>query len=53
MSNGNHANLKVFPVTLGTMTYGNPVAFDEAVELTRYAISTGIDLIDTANMYEG
>ena len=53
MSNGNHANLKVFPVTLGTMTYGNPVAFDEAVELTRYALSKGIDLIDTANMYEG
>lgn len=44
---------QVFPITLGTMTYGNPVAFDEAVELTRYALSRGIDLIDTANMYEG
>lgn len=53
MSNGKNSSLKVFPITLGTMTYGNPVAFDEAVELTRYALSRGIDLIDTANMYEG
>lgn len=53
MSNGKNPGLKVFPITLGTMTYGNPVAFDEAVELTRYALSKGINLIDTANMYEG
>ncbi len=43
----------VFPITLGTMTYGSPVAFDEAVKLTQYAVSCGINLIDTANMYEG
>ena len=53
MSNEKNAALNVFPITLGTMTYGNPVAFDQAVELTRYALSRGIDLIDTANMYEG
>lgn len=35
------------------MTYGSPVAFDEAVKLTQYAVSCGINLIDTANMYEG
>ena len=32
MSEGSNTNLKVFPITLGTMTYGNPVGFDEAVE---------------------
>lgn len=28
--------INVFPITLGTMTYGSPVAFDEAVKLTQY-----------------
>lgn len=40
-------------LTLGTMTFGNPVAFRDAVDLTRYAVSLGINLFDTANMYEG
>ena len=35
------------------MTYGSPVAFDDAVKLTQYAVSRGVNLIDTANMYEG
>jgi aryl-alcohol dehydrogenase-like predicted oxidoreductase len=45
--------ISVSPVTLGTMTYGAPVAFDDAVKLTQYALSRGINHIDTANMYEG
>jgi len=45
--------ISVSPVTLGTMTFGSPVAFDDAVKLTRYAIGRGINHIDTANMYEG
>jgi aryl-alcohol dehydrogenase-like predicted oxidoreductase len=45
--------ISVSPVTLGTMTYGSPVAFDDAVKLTRYALSQGVNHIDTANMYEG
>jgi aryl-alcohol dehydrogenase-like predicted oxidoreductase len=45
--------ISVSPITLGTMTYGSPVAFDDAVKLTRYALSHGINHIDTANMYEG
>ncbi len=45
--------ISVSPVTLGTMTYGSPVAFDDAVKLTHYALSRGINHIDTANMYEG
>lgn len=45
--------LEISPITLGTMTYGNPVDFDRAVALTQYALSRGITHIDTANMYEG
>ena len=48
-----HTAMRVSPVTLGTMTYGSPVPFERAVELTRYAVSRGINHIDTANMYEG
>ncbi len=46
-------DIRVCPITLGTMTYGSPVAFDDAVKLTQYAVSRGVNLIDTANMYEG
>lgn len=46
-------DLKICPVTLGTMTYGSPVCFKDAIELTQYAIGQGINMIDTANMYEG
>ena len=35
------------------MTYGSPVPFEVAVRLTEYAVSQGINIIDTANMYEG
>ena len=45
--------ISVSPVTLGTMTFGSPVAFDDAVKLTQYALSRGVNHIDTANMYEG
>lgn len=48
-----HADLYLSPITLGTMTYGAPVVFNDAVALTRYAIEHGINHIDTANMYEG
>lgn len=45
--------ISVSPVTLGTMTFGSPVGFNEAVALTRYALKQGVNHIDTANMYEG
>ena len=48
-----NADISLFPITLGTMTYGSPVSFDDAVDLTLYALSQGINHIDTANMYEG
>lgn len=46
-------DLNVSTITLGTMTYGSPVLFEDAVRLTEYAVSQGINIIDTANMYEG
>ena len=46
-------NREIFPITLGTMTFGTPVAFEDAVALTRGALERGVNHIDTANMYEG
>lgn len=45
--------MEVSPLTLGTMTFGKPVEFAQAVQLVHYAIQQGINVIDTANMYEG
>lgn len=53
MSKIPNADIVLPKVTLGTMTFGSPVVWEDAVELTRYAISRGINHIDTANMYEG
>ncbi len=47
------SGLSVSRVCLGTMTFGSPVGFDDAVALTRHAESIGINFVDTANMYEG
>jgi len=46
-------NLSVYPICLGTMTFGTPVGEADAVKLTQGAIDLGINFIDTANMYEG
>ena len=46
-------DIKVSPICLGTMTYGTPVAKEDAIRLTHLAIDVGINFIDTANMYEG
>jgi len=48
-----HTDLAVFPLCLGTMTFGAPVAEAEAIMLTHWALDHGINFIDTANMYEG
>lgn len=47
------SGLLVSPVCLGTMTFGTPVAEQEAIALTHAAIDLGINFIDTANGYEG
>ncbi len=47
-------DIAVSRICLGTMTFGSPVAFDDAVALIRYAKAEhGINFVDTANMYEG
>ncbi len=47
------SDILVSRVCLGTMTFGSPVGFDDAVGLIRHAASLGVNFVDTANMYEG
>jgi aryl-alcohol dehydrogenase-like predicted oxidoreductase len=47
------SDLTVSRVCLGTMTFGSPVAFDDAVALVQHAEAQGVNFVDTANMYEG
>lgn len=47
------SGLLVSPICLGTMTFGTPVPEADAVRLVHGAIDLGINLIDTANAYEG
>ena len=47
------SGLLVSPICLGTMTFGHPVPAPEATRLIHAAIDTGINFIDTANVYEG
>lgn len=47
------SDVSVSRVCLGTMTFGTPVAADDAVDLILGAAQLGVDFIDTANMYEG
>lgn len=46
-----NTNLKVSKVCLGTMTFGNQNTASEAHEQLDYAVSQGINFIDTAEMY--
>lgn len=46
-----NSNLKVSPVCLGTMTYGDQNTQAEAHEQLDYALAQGINFIDTAEMY--
>jgi aryl-alcohol dehydrogenase-like predicted oxidoreductase len=46
-----NSNLKVSPVCLGTMTYGDQNSQAEAHEQLDYALAQGINFIDTAEMY--
>lgn len=41
----------VTPLCLGTMTFANPVSEKDACEMVDYAISEGINFIDTADVY--
>ena len=43
--------VKVTPLCLGTMNFGGPTPEDESVQIFNTALEAGINLIDTANMY--
>lgn len=43
--------IRVSPLTLGTMTFGDTTDADTAVAMTRTAVEHGVNLIDTANVY--
>jgi aryl-alcohol dehydrogenase-like predicted oxidoreductase len=43
--------VKVSPLCLGTMNFGEPTAEDESMRIIHAALDGGINFIDTANMY--
>ena len=43
--------LRVSPLCLGTMNFGGPTPEKEAIRMLHKALDTGINFIDTANMY--
>jgi aryl-alcohol dehydrogenase-like predicted oxidoreductase len=45
------SDLLVSEICLGTMTYGNQNTIEEASQQLDYAISEGVNFIDTAEMY--
>lgn len=49
--NVGQTDLKVSPITLGTMTFGDQNSQSDAFEQLDYAISKGINSIDVAEMY--
>ena len=48
-----NTNIWVSSLSLGTMTFGTPLAEPEAISLTHWALDHEINFIDTANMYQG
>lgn len=49
--NFGRTGVKVSPLTLGCMMFGNRTGLDETVRIIDRAIEVGINLIDTANVY--
>ena len=47
-----HTELEVSRLCLGTMTFGKPVGQDEATRMVDVCLESGINCIDTANMYQ-
>jgi aryl-alcohol dehydrogenase-like predicted oxidoreductase len=48
-----NTGLKVSPICLGTMNYGDPVSEEEAKRIVNDAMEAGVNFIDTADMYAG
>ena len=47
------SGVKVSPLCLGTMNFGGPTAETESIRLINRAIDSGINFIDSANVYNG
>jgi aryl-alcohol dehydrogenase-like predicted oxidoreductase len=45
--------VRVSPLCLGTMNFGGPTPEDTAIEMIHHALDTGINFVDTANVYAG
>jgi 1-deoxyxylulose-5-phosphate synthase len=43
--------LRVSPVCLGTMTFGDQVTETDAISMTHAVLDAGVNFVDTANMY--
>ena len=46
------SGLKVSEICLGTMMFGGPTPEGEAARIVDHAVETGVNFIDTANVYE-
>jgi 1-deoxyxylulose-5-phosphate synthase len=45
--------VKVTPLCLGTMNFGDPTTEADSIRITHTALDAGINLVDTANSYSG
>lgn len=45
------SGVRVAPLALGTMNFGSPTPEEESLSILRTAVERGINLIDTANVY--
>lgn len=45
--------IRVSPITMGTMTFGNPLDQSQCDRLVAVALERGINFFDTADVYEG
>ncbi len=47
------SGVKISPLCLGTMNFGGPTPADESIRILNRALNGGINIIDTANVYNG
>jgi aryl-alcohol dehydrogenase-like predicted oxidoreductase len=45
--------LKVSPICLGAMNYGDPVSETESIKIVKSAMAAGVNFLDTGNAYAG
>ena len=45
------SDLKVSPICLGTMTFGEQVSETDAHQILAHSLTRGVDFLDTAEMY--